>query len=194
MTRTPFMALALVAALAYASAACATSKPPPSPPPATPPAASTSSSTLTNSTDVQAQAGAIGYGAGYSQSISSPSVDGSTRSYSLVSSGTATPLPPGLCPKGDSFYLQVLGGLLFTYATSASRTEMECLDKVLAVVRQDRPPVEQRLILMPGEPIHPPAAKPAPRKPAAKPAARKPAPPTGLCADGGTPACQRPRT
>lgn len=54
-------------------------------------------------------------------------------SYAFVS-GSATPLPPGLCPKGDSSYVQVLWGLL-TVASSSTRTEMECLDKVLGMLR-----------------------------------------------------------
>lgn len=55
-------------------------------------------------------------------------------SYAFVS-GSATPLPPGLCPKGESSYVQVFWGL-FTLATSSTRTEMECLDKVLAMLRE----------------------------------------------------------
>jgi hypothetical protein len=54
------------------------------------------------------------------------------NTYALATGATATPLPSGLCPKGDSFYLQVLGGLLFTYATSSTRTEIDCLERVLA--------------------------------------------------------------
>lgn len=59
-------------------------------------------------------------------------------SYALMSSGSAAPLPSGLCPKGESQYLQVLFGL-FTWATSSTRTEMECLDKVLAMLRDTAP-------------------------------------------------------
>lgn len=58
-------------------------------------------------------------------------------SYAFVS-GSATPLPPGLCPKGDSSYVQVLWGLL-TVASSSTRTEMECLDKVLGMLRDTAP-------------------------------------------------------
>lgn len=67
-------------------------------------------------------------------------VGGSVKSgdsYAFVS-GSATPLPPGLCPKGDSNYVQVLWGLL-TVASSSTRTEMECLDKVLGTLRDTAP-------------------------------------------------------
>lgn len=70
--------------------------------------------------------GAGGNGTGGDSSIR----QGNT--YALATGATATPLPSGLCPKGDSFYLQVLGGFLFTYATSSTRTELECLERVLA--------------------------------------------------------------
>lgn len=84
--------------------------------------------------------GGIGYGgAGGSSSIQ----QGNT--YALATGATATPLPSGLCPKGDSFYLQVLGGFLFTYATSSTRTELECLERVLAAWKAHVPaaPVAQ---------------------------------------------------
>jgi hypothetical protein len=61
-----------------------------------------------------------------------------SESYSLVSSGSAAPLPSGLCPKGDSSYVQVLWGLL-TVASSTTRTEMACLDKVLGMLRDTAP-------------------------------------------------------
>lgn len=69
-------------------------------------------------------------------------VGGSVRggnSYALMGGGTATPLPSGLCPKSDSYYLQLLGGLLFTVAWSSNRTEMECLEKVLQMLRDTAP-------------------------------------------------------
>lgn len=58
------------------------------------------------------------------------------NSYSLVSG--AAPLPPGLCPKGQS--VSVVWGL-FSWSTTA--TEHECLDKVLAYAREaiPKPPV-----------------------------------------------------
>lgn len=58
------------------------------------------------------------------------------NTYSLVSG--ATPLPPGLCPKGES--VSVIWGL---FAWSKTATEHECLDKVLAYAREaiPKPPV-----------------------------------------------------
>lgn len=91
-------------------------------------------------------AGGIGYGGagGYAQGGSGAGGSSSIQqgnTYALATGATATPLPSGLCPKGDSFYLQVLGGFLFTYATSSTRTELECLERVLAAWKAHVPAV-----------------------------------------------------
>lgn len=62
------------------------------------------------------------------------------NSYAL--SGGAAPLPPGLCPKGDS--VSIAWGLL---AWSTTRTEFECLDKVIKLLTDTAPkPVEVRYV------------------------------------------------
>ncbi|HET8905465.1 MAG TPA: hypothetical protein VFN11_00730 [Ktedonobacterales bacterium] len=99
-------------------------------------------------------------------------------SYAFVS-GSATPLPPGLCPKGDSSYVQVFWGLL-TVANSSTRTEMECLDKVLGMLR-DTAPKPVPLVNYVAPPVVAPqqttvtveCKMPEPPKPAAKPAKGK---------------------
>jgi hypothetical protein len=60
----------------------------------------------------------------------------STRAYgvSFSAPALAAALPGYLCPKGDSMSISVLGGLLFSYSVSTTRTEMECLDKLIAVM------------------------------------------------------------
>jgi hypothetical protein len=86
----------------------------------------------------------------------------------------ATPLPANLCPKGDSIAWSI-GWNFFSYARSSTRTEIECLDKWLEANRRPPPP-EPRIVIVPGEPIHPPAAiPPAPAEPAPikKPVAKK---------------------
>jgi hypothetical protein len=98
-----------------------------------------------------------------SNSYYSPSTS-NARSYSVFSSASATPLPAGVCPKGDSVYVQVFFGL-FTYSTSSTRTEMECLEQMIALVRAHNPaPVVQQIVLAPGEQVHP-VCTPAKNKP-----------------------------
>jgi hypothetical protein len=76
----------------------------------------------------------------YTAAVSEGGAGGSVKSgnsYALMS-GTTSPLPSGLCPKGDSSYVQVFWGLL-TVASSSTRSEMECLDKVLSMLRDTAP-------------------------------------------------------
>jgi hypothetical protein len=54
--------------------------------------------------------------------------------YVMPAPVQAAPLPPGLCPQGDSMSIGILWNL-FSYARSSTRSEMECLDKVLAAIR-----------------------------------------------------------
>ncbi len=111
--------------------------------------------------------GAGGNGTGGDSSIR----QGNT--YALVTSGTATPLPSGLCPKGDSFYLQVLGGWAFTYASSSTRTELECLERVLAAWKAAVPaPAPAPLISypMPAPPVVVQVPVPTPAPAAVAPA------------------------
>lgn len=133
------MALILTPTLAYA-----TGKPEPVAPA---PTSSTSSATsgsqakaaidlsLANSaTGGQGGAGGLG-GAGGSAAGGSVS-QGNT--YVLPVPATAAPLPGGLCPKGDSETWSFGFGFL-SWSRSSTRTEMECLDKVLAVLRETAP-------------------------------------------------------
>jgi len=56
----------------------------------------------------------------------------------------AAPLPPGLCPQGDSMSIGILWNL-FSFSQSSTRTEMQCLDKVLAAIKPVAPVVQQTL-------------------------------------------------
>jgi hypothetical protein len=63
--------------------------------------------------------------------------------YVLPAPVQAAPLPPGLCPQGDSMSVGILWNL-FSYARSSTRSEMECLDKVLAAIKPA--PVVQQVL------------------------------------------------
>jgi hypothetical protein len=54
--------------------------------------------------------------------------------YVLPAPVNAAPLPPGLCPQGDSLSWSI-GWNFFSYARSSTRTELDCLDRVLASVK-----------------------------------------------------------
>ena len=87
--------------------------------------------------------------------------------YVLPAPVQAAPLPPGLCPQGDSMSIGILFNL-FSYSRSSTRTEMECLDKVLAVIRAQTPQVSSAAIQAPLIPL---PATPAPATAAAAPSA-----------------------
>ncbi len=78
--------------------------------------------------------------------------------YVLPAPVQAAPLPPGLCPQGDSMSVGILWNL-FSYARSSTRSEMECLDKVLAVVKPVAPVVSLAPVQAPSIPS---SATPAP--------------------------------
>lgn len=63
--------------------------------------------------------------------------------YVLPAPVQAAPLPPGLCPQGDSMSVGILWNL-FSYSRSSTRSEMECLDKVLAAIKPA--PVVQQVL------------------------------------------------
>lgn len=68
-------------------------------------------------------------------------VDTSMRTgntYVFPAPAAAPPLPSGLCPKGDSVAWSVVWGFV-SYAASTTRTEHECLDKLLAYGRDTMP-------------------------------------------------------
>ena len=156
------MALILTPTLAYATG---------KPEPVTPaPTSSTSSATaasqakaaidlsLANSaTGGQGGAGGLG-GAGGSAAGGSVSQG---HTYVLPAPAAAAPLPAGMCPQGDSSAYSVLWGLV-SWASSTTRTEMACLDKVLAVLKETVPkPVPAVVNYLHDLPV-PPAASAAP--------------------------------
>lgn len=82
--------------------------------------------------------------------------------YVLPAPVQAAPLPPGLCPQGDSMSIGILWNMI-SYSRSSTRTEMECLDKVLATIRAQAPqvsvaPIQAPLIPSPATPAPPTAA------------------------------------
>lgn len=109
---------------------------------ATPSAPSTSTNTLSSSSAANASAQAS---ASASVSGSSSAVGGSGGSmsyeefsrsnmYVLPAPVHAAPLPPGLCPQGDSVSWS-FGWNFISYARSSTRTELDCLDRVLATIK-----------------------------------------------------------
>jgi len=130
------MKLLTIALLAVCTtAAFATGKPPVTPPAATPSSAmaeATAAATSASTSGATATNGSIDYKA-------------DSNFYVAPAPVAAAPLPAGLCPQGDSMSVSILWNM-FSYARSSTRTEMECLDKVLAVVKAQTPaPVVMRL-------------------------------------------------
>lgn len=117
------------------TAAFATGKPPATPPAATPSSAmaeATAAATSASTSGATATNGGIDYKA-------------DSNFYAMPAPVAAAPLPAGLCPQGDSVSFGILWNM-FSYARSSTRTEMECLEKVLAVVKAQTPaPVVLRL-------------------------------------------------
>ena len=130
--------------------------------------------------------------------------------YVLPAPVHAAPLPPGLCPKGDSMSIGILWNMI-SYSRSSTRTEMECLEKVLASIRASTPvaaPVLQTPAIPPSQPVlsapaatasaassevkKPEVAKaPAKKASAPKKAASK-ASPVPTCEETALRACQKP--
>lgn len=129
-------------------------------------AGSTSSARADSSASVSGTLTAMGGAAGAGGSASFE--DWSRQNmYVLPAPVQAAPLPPGLCPQGDSMSIGILFNL-FSYSRSSTRTEMECLDKVLAVIRAQTPQVSSAAIQAPLIPL---PATPAPATAAAAPSA-----------------------
>lgn len=157
----------LTAALlaACATSAFATGKPPVTPP--TPaPAAVPVSATAEAAAQAAAAAGSVSGAAAINGGIDYKA-DGNF--YVMPAPVAAAPLPAGLCPQGDSMSIGILWNM-FSYARSSTRTEMECLEKVLAVVKAQTPPqVVYRLNDgVTAEPVMCPPLKPPAKKSAAK--------------------------
>jgi len=170
------MALILTPALAHATG---------KPEPVTPaPSSSTSSATaasqakaaidlsLANSaTGGQGGAGGAGGLGGAGGSAAGGSVS-QGHTYVLPAPAAAAPLPAGMCPQGDSSAYSVLWGLV-SWASSTTRTEMVCLDKVLAVLKETAPkPVPAVVNYLHDLPV-PPAAPASAPVAAAAPACEK---------------------
>lgn len=64
--------------------------------------------------------------------------------YVLPAPVQAAPLPPGLCPQGDSISVGILWNL-FSFSQSSTRTEMECLRQVLEAIKPVAPTVQTTL-------------------------------------------------
>ncbi len=141
-------------------------------PPSTPqPGPSTSTASSSSSSSATSNAGATSsatVGVVASPSSTSTASGGSVGSlsqsyeefsrsnmYVLPAPVQAAPLPPGLCPQGDSMSIGILWNM-FSYSRSSTRTEMECLDKVLASIRGSQSTAAQ-VVQAPVIPPSPPA-------------------------------------
>lgn len=229
MKRTAFIVTALLAlASASASATCkngGTNWPhctPPSTPtaPSTSTASSQSSSAATSSAGAQSSASvnvtaspsSTSSAAGGSVGSLSQSYEEFSRSnmYVLPAPVQAAPLPPGLCPQGDSMSIGILWNM-FSYSRSSTRTEMECLDKVLASVRASASaaaPVISAPAIPPSQPVlsapvatpaaasaeakKPEVARAASNKASAPKKAASKASPVPSCEETALKACQKP--
>ena len=131
-----FIVAVLLVTLCAATSAFATGKPPtPAPAPVVPTTAAASADALATATAASTSSAT---GAGVNWTADS-------NFYAMPAPVAAAPLPAGLCPQGDSMSIGILWNM-FSYARSSTRTEMECLDKVLAVVKAQTPaPVVLRL-------------------------------------------------
>ena len=149
----------------------------PQPPTSTAP--STSTNTLSSLSDASAISEASsGATASLSGTLSAAGGSGGSMSYEEFSRSNmyvlpapvnAAPLPSGLCPQGDSMAIGILWNL-FSYSRSSTRTEMECLERVLATIKAQP---TTHVIQAPALPPAPPAPacvqpkKRAPQKTAA---------------------------
>ena len=168
--------------------------------------------TITSGSNASASASAQGGAASVSGVQTSGGGGGSVADYSRSSlyvfppPAAAAPLPSTVCPKGDSLAWSIGWGF-FSYAVSSTRTELDCLERWVALMHATAPkPVQQPLLVIPPEvkPAPAPEVKPVePAKPAAAPkkvSAIKPQPKAiplmPMCGDGQAMACTpvKPRT
>lgn len=178
-----------VIAAMLSAAAFATGNPPPPPPkPSTPPI------NIDVSAGAGASAGATSDASAHAASTSS-ATGGSFSDFSkqnlyvLPAPVSAAPLPANLCPQGDSVAWS-FGWNFISYSKSSTRTEMECLERVLTMIKAMSPAVPAPVLapLTPDEraalaKLMEPKAEPvactppkAPAKAAAKAAAQPKAP------------------
>ena len=64
--------------------------------------------------------------------------------YVMPAPVQAAPLPPGLCPQGDSMSVGILWNL-FSYSKTTTRTEMQCLEMVLGAIKSAQPMIQPAL-------------------------------------------------
>lgn len=117
-------------ALLTATTAYATNKPTPTP-----------TTPITVSAGAQAQAGSDA-DADASNSLSN--TFGRQNFYVFPAPVSAAPLPANLCPKGDSISWSI-GWNFFSYAASTTRTELECLEKTLQLIKAAHPVIQPAL-------------------------------------------------
>ena len=95
----------------------------------------------------------------YSNATGSGGSSSSGNTYLLPAPAAAAPLPSGLCPQGDSESWSVIWGFV-SFAKSSMRTEMACLDKLIAYGKETQPKPVQYVTNY----ISPPAVMPEPVK------------------------------
>lgn len=149
-------ALALVVTLCTPQYAGATGKPEPAAP----------STTATSSASAGAASNANAASA-IDLSLMNAPAGASLRqgnSYSFVG-GQAPALPPGLCPKSKSSYRSFV---VFTWSDAENGTDMDCLEKVLSMLRDTTTPrTEVRYVSIGAPPAQPVSAPEASRSSAA---------------------------
>jgi hypothetical protein len=178
------VAMFLVALILTPTLAHATGKPEiPTPAPTSSTSSATAASQAKAAIDLSLANSATG-GAGGLGGAGGNAAGGSVsqgHTYVLPAPAAAAPLPAGMCPQGDSSAYSVLWGLV-SWANSTTRTEMACLDKVLAVLKETVPKpvptVVNYLHDLPAPPAAPASAPVAAAVPACEkaPEPAKPAP------------------
>jgi hypothetical protein len=168
--------------------------------------ASAAANAASTATTGPSQSSVSGVSAGGGNGGSAGFTDSSRSSlYVFPPPAAAAPLPGTVCPKGDSLAWSIGWGF-FSYAVSSTRTELDCLERWVSLMRATAPaPQAHPLLLIPppapaaSAPTHAPEpAKPAAPAPkpevkrisAAKPKSAATAAPA--CADGKAPVCTAP--
>lgn len=123
--------LTLTAVLLLAPFAAGATGVPPKP---TPPGAVTQAQTQTSTSS--ASTGPIDLSMTNNPVASSGTSTGNT--YVFPAPASAAPLPSGVCPKGDSEAWSVIWGFV-SYSRSSTRTEMECLERLIAYAKETAP-------------------------------------------------------
>lgn len=161
------LAFSLALAVILTAPAFATGK---DPKPTPQPPGSLTHSSATSSSSSSSSSGPIDLSM-MANPIASGGSTSSGNTYVFPAPAAATPLPSGLCPKGDSQAWSVIWGFV-SWSRSSMRTEHECLDKLLQYGRDTAPkaPAPAMINYLSGLPNPPPACldKPPVDKPKAK--------------------------